>query len=284
MMTEIPLQAAAVITAMMVAVWTLSLPLRNVSIIDLVWGLGFVLVAWISYFTGEPAHRDALTPILVSCWGIRLSAHLAWRNHGVPEDRRYRAMRERGGRRFPIVSLATVFGLQGAVMWCVAWPLMSAQMNPPANRIAQIAGAVLWGIGFVYESVADWQLARFKSRPEHAGRVLDRGLWRFSRHPNYFGEILVGWGLFLSAWGAGAAAWTVFSPLLMTFLLIKVSGVTLLEKSLLRDKPEYAAYRWSTSPLIPWFPRSGSPDNPPNNNPSDHQESNLSDPSPGEVD
>ncbi|HSG69942.1 MAG TPA: DUF1295 domain-containing protein [Planctomycetaceae bacterium] len=255
MTMELMLQSAIVIAVMMFSVWGMSVPLRDVSIVDLVWGLGFVLVAWSAFLQAEQTQRDLLSPILISLWGIRLSVHLTWRNHGKPEDKRYQAMRARHGSRFPIVSLLSVFGLQGVVMWCVALPLMSAQETEPGPPILAIAGTIVFVVGFLFESVADWQLSRFKSAPANSGRVMNRGLWRFSRHPNYFGEILVWWGMFLVTLGAGAAWWTVLSPLLMTFLLMRVSGVTLLEKSLLKDKPEYAEYRASTNTLIPWFPR-----------------------------
>ena len=253
--TTLMADSALAVAILMLSVWSVSLVVRDVSIIDLVWGVGFVLIAWVTFFQAEASHRDLFTSSLTSLWGIRLSLHLAWRNLGKPEDRRYRAMRDRSGKWFPLSSLLTVFALQGVVMWCVALPLMSAQSSTPGIRLCSILGTVVFVIGLLFEAVADWQLLRFKANPGHSGKLLNQGLWRFSRHPNYFGEILVWWGLYLVSLGGGSAGWTVLSPILMTFLLMKVSGVTLLERSLAQEKPEYEQYRATTNALVPWFPK-----------------------------
>jgi steroid 5-alpha reductase family enzyme len=185
---------------------------------------------------------------------MRLSGYLAWRNVGKPEDFRYRAMRDRRPRAFPVLSLLTVFALQGVLMWIVALPLQTAtgSGNTPVTLIT--IGFLLWATGFIFESVGDWQLARFKSDPDNEGRVMDRGLWRYTRHPNYFGDFLVWWGFYFLALASGAPVWSIVGPLVMSLLLLRISGVTLLEKSLKRRRPGYAAYVARTSPFFPWWP------------------------------
>jgi steroid 5-alpha reductase family enzyme len=244
-------QSAALIALLLASAWVLSLVRRDAGVIDLFWGLGFILVAWGSFVAAEPSSRDALPPLLTTIWGLRLSGYLAWRNHGRPEDYRYRALRDRHGPRFPIISLFTVFALQGVVMWVVSLPLPGAQIDPATQPVWQIAGAAVWLAGLVFESVGDWQLARFKSDPAHQGQVMDRGLWRYTRHPNYFGDFLVWWGLYAVCVGAGAPWWTAVGPAVMSVFLMKVSGVTLLEQTLRQTKPGYAEYERTTNAFFP---------------------------------
>ena len=239
----------------MLSTWAVSLVLRDASIVDLVWGLGFVVVAWAAFALASDDTRDWLPPVLCSAWGLRLTAHLARRNVGHGEDPRYAAMRRQHGPRFPLVSLLTVFLLQGVVMWTVSLPLQGAQSSAGTSLTIQVFGAVVWGVGFVFEAVGDWQLARFKADPANRGRVMDRGLWRYTRHPNYFGDSLVWWGLYGVSFATGSPWWSAVGPLLMTFCLLKFSGVTLLEKSLHDSKPEYAAYVARTSAFVPLPPR-----------------------------
>lgn len=249
---------AAAVTALMLGVWLLSVWRRDASIVDVFWGLGFVLVAWLSYALGGgyPA-RKLLVCVLATVWGTRLAVYLLWRNWGQGEDYRYRAMRARYGGRFPIVSLYLVFGLQGVLMWLVSLPLQVTQIAPqPAHLTAlDAAAATLWATGMFFEAVGDWQLARFKADPVNRGRVMDRGLWRYTRHPNYFGDALVWWALFLTAAATPGGIWVVFSPVIMTALLLRVSGVPLLERKLVKTRPQYAEYARHTSAFIPWFPR-----------------------------
>lgn len=240
-----------IIATMMFGVWLLSLAVRDASVVDIFWGLGFVVVAWSSSGLSEvESGRKWLVAGLTSCWGLRLAAHLAWRNLGHPEDPRYRAMRERQGNQFWISSLLTVFGLQGIIMWVVSLPVQAACISSPPLGWLDAIGALTCLTGITWESLADYQLRRFKARPENKGKVLDSGVWRYSRHPNYFGDFLVWWGLFVIA-GAGGALWTVVSPLMMSFLLIRVSGVTLLEKSLVDSKPDYVEYIRRTNAFFP---------------------------------
>lgn len=246
--------SALVIALLMTTVWLISLLLRDVSIIDLVWGTGFVLIAWTAMIV---AHSDEwLLPLLTTIWGLRLSLYLGWRNHGQPEDHRYQAMRQRHGSSFPVVSLFTVFGLQGLVMWIVSLPLQAGVITGETEWVSfKVTGTALWATGLFFESVGDWQLARFKSNPENAGRVMDRGLWRYTRHPNYFGDFLVWWGLYLVAVSASQAWWTAVGPAVMSVFLMRVSGVTLLEKSLRRNRPDYVEYMERTNAFFPGIPR-----------------------------
>ncbi len=246
---------AGAIATLMLALWAVSLWRCDVSIVDIFWGLGFVLVAWSTCLAvPEDGVRSWILTGLTTAWGLRLAGYLAWRNHGQPEDYRYRAMREAYGVRFRWVSLWLVFGLQGGLMWTVAMPLQVGQSSAAAWSWLDAAGIVIWTTGLMFESVGDLQLARFKSDPAHRGQVLDRGLWRYTRHPNYFGDFLVWWGLYLIA-AAGGAWWTVFSPALMTVLLLRVSGVTLLEKSLKSRTAGYEDYVRRTRPFFPWPPK-----------------------------
>lgn len=244
----------AVVAGVLTLVWIVSVRLRDASIIDPCWGLGFVLIAWQSALVNAAADRRALVLLaLTTIWGTRLSLFLLYRNWGHGEDRRYTAMRAYHGQRFWWVSLFSVFLLQALLLWFIAWPLQVAMThrNSPEWSWIDVVGLIVWVIGFTFETVGDWQLARFKADPANAGRVMDRGLWRYTRHPNYFGDCCVWWGLYLIA-AAGGAWWTIGSPLLMTLLLLKVSGVSLLESTIVDRRPEYAAYQARTSPFFPW--------------------------------
>jgi steroid 5-alpha reductase family enzyme len=236
-------------------VWLLSVRLSDVSIVDVFWGLGFTAIAALSGFlTADPSPRKFLIITLTSLWGLRLSAYLAWRKFGTPEDHRYRSMRESIGSHFWLVSLFVVFGLQGIIMNIVALPVMAGELDgSPLNGWA-VLGIGLWGVGILFETVGDYQLARFKANPINQGKVMDRGLWRYTRHPNYFGDFMVWWGIYFAALSQ-STWWTAIGPMVMSFLLLRVSGVTLLERSLQRSKVGYADYIARTSSFFPWPPR-----------------------------
>jgi steroid 5-alpha reductase family enzyme len=248
---------ALAIVAVMVATWLVSLVKRDVSIVDIVWGLGFVVVAWVARAVGDGdrGRRDLLVA-LATIWGVRLAAHLFWRSRGRDEDRRYQAMRRRQGPSFPVRSLLTVFGLQGVVMWIVALPVMLAATpsGPDLGPLAVI-GTAVWGVGFFFETVGDAQLSRFLADPANEGAVMDRGLWRYTRHPNYFGDACVWWGIFLVAAETADARVGVVGPVVMTVMLMRVSGVPLLERGLRRRRPDYDAYVARTSAFLPRPPR-----------------------------
>ncbi len=257
--TPLALSGAALAGAM-VLLWLWSLPLRNASIVDAFWGSAFVLAAWTAALaTPGGGARRALALALVTAWGLRLSLHLLRRNAGHGEDPRYAAMRRGHGPRFWWVSLFTVFLLQAALAWVISLPVQVAVVAPatPLGPLDALAAA-LWAVGVAFEAVGDWQLARFRRDPGSRGRVLDTGLWRYTRHPNYFGDACAWWGLGLLGVAAGAP-WTLVSPALMTFLLLRVSGVALLEKDIAGRRPAYRDYVARTSPFFPWFPRKESP-------------------------
>lgn len=255
---ELLLTGFSVILALMTALWLISLLVRNSSIVDIFWGAGFV-VTCATYFALSDGYepRKALILTLTGVWGLRLTAHIGLRNIGKGEDFRYQKWRSQHGKSYWWVSFLRVFLLQGVVMWIVSMPLLAAQYHDMPDSLTpfDIAGAVVWATGFFFEAVGDWQLARFKGRPENKGKVMDRGLWRYTRHPNYFGDALVWWGFFLIALSVPGGFLTIISPLLMNYLLVRVSGAALLEISLKKTKPEYLAYMQRTSGFIPRPPR-----------------------------
>ena len=247
----------AILTALTL-VWVLSVKLRDASIADICWGLGFVLLAGLyGLLSPTMTSRSWLVAALVALWGARLSLHIVRRNHGKGEDPRYRAMRVAQGPAFWWRSLFTVFWLQGVLLWFVALPLLVAvrAARPAALTAVDGLGVVLFAVGFGFEVVGDAQLERFKAEPSSRGQVLDRGLWRYTRHPNYFGDAILWWGLYAIAAAAPGGWLTLLSPALMTFLLMRVSGVTLLENGLKASKPGYRAYIARTPAFFPWFPR-----------------------------
>jgi steroid 5-alpha reductase family enzyme len=244
------------ILALMTLMWLVSLPLKNSSIVDIFWGTGFVVTAWAAFFITPdvPTAPKLLICILVTIWGLRLSVHIFIRNHGKPEDFRYQKWRQEAGKSWWLRSYFRVFLLQGVLMWIISAPLLAAQMTPRPLFWLDFVAIAVWFIGFFFEAAGDWQLARFKSNPANKGRVLSSGVWRYTRHPNYFGDAAQWWGFYLIA-AASGGWWTVFSPILMTLFLMRVSGVTLLEKTLSKEKPGYSDYMETTSEFIPWLPR-----------------------------
>ena len=243
---------------LMGAGWLLSLFRRDASIVDPMWSIVFVAAAWSMYIRGggeTGGGRTVLMMVMVTVWGTRLAAYLGERKWGTPEDYRYAAMRRRY-RPFELWSLLIVFGLQGALVTVVSLPVQAVLSDRSPSPLGWIdwLGLALWGVGFTFEAVSDAQLRRFRSDQANRRGVMDRGLWRYSRHPNYFGECLVWWGIFLPAMAAGAW-WTFAGPLLMTILLLRVSGVALLERTIGERRPGYAGYAQRTSSFIPRRPR-----------------------------
>jgi steroid 5-alpha reductase family enzyme len=245
------------VMALMAVLWGVSLPLRNSSIVDVFWGPTFALQGAV-YFAltpdGSPA-RKALVLTLVTVWAARLAIHIATRNAGKGEDPRYAAWRRAAGLSWWWRSLFKVFVLQGLLAWFIGLPLYAAQAGGPADLTwLDALGVAAWGIGFFFEAVGDWQLRRWIADPANRGRTLRTGLWRFSRHPNYFGDAAQWWGFWLIAAAAGGW-WTVLSPVAMTFLLVRVSGVGMLERTIVERRPDYAEYMRTTSAFVPWLPR-----------------------------
>jgi steroid 5-alpha reductase family enzyme len=248
--------AVACVVALMVPTWLLSLVIRDASIADVAWGLVFVAIAWGAYAAGLGQEAMLVAAGVVSVWGLRLSAHIGIRNRGHGEDRRYTAMRDRRPGTFWLWSLFGVFLLQGAIALVVSLPLQSLASDAGADAsLWTWVGLAVAIVGYGFEAIGDAQLSAFKGDPASKGKVMDRGLWRYTRHPNYFGDALFWWGIWLVAVGSGAALWTLIGPALMTFLLVRVSGVRMLESDIAERRPEYAAYIRRTRAFIPRPPK-----------------------------
>ena len=239
------------------ATWLFSVVKRNVTIVDTLWSLLFLLAAW-RYASSTPgvSPREKMLLVMVALWSARLALYLAWRNSGHPEDARYAALRRRNDPGFAWKSLYLVFGLQALLAWIISLPLAGAMLDGSDGALGPLdyAGVALWCIGFAFESIGDWQLARFKAKPANAGQVMDRGLWRYTRHPNYFGDFCVWWGYYLVALSAGAW-WSIIGPVIMSLLLLRYSGVMLLEKHIGKRRPGYADYIRRTNAFFPGLPR-----------------------------
>jgi steroid 5-alpha reductase family enzyme len=246
-----------VLVVFMTIGWVLSLILRDASVVDPFWGIGFIVAA-VSYFVLLDGYqgRKVLVLAMVSVWGVRLAVYLVWRNHGRGEDPRYGAMRAKRPKSFWWYSYLQVFLLQALLLWLVAAPIAGALGVDAARgfRALDFIGAAIWFIGLAWEVGGDTQLALFKRDPANKGKVMQTGLWRYTRHPNYFGEALLWWGVWLVA-AAVHGYWSVYGPILLTLFLLRVSGVTLLEKGLTQSKPGYADYVQRTSAFVPWVPR-----------------------------
>ena len=243
------LLAAATIT------WVISLPLRNVAIVDALWSLMFFMAGVIYALNSDPrAPRLALVLWLLALWAARLALYITRRNAGKGEDRRYQEIRERNQPGFPVKSLYLVFWLQALLAWVISLPVLGAFAGNQPLGLLDLAGVALWCLGLTFEAVGDWQLSRFKKDPANADKVMDRGLWKYTRHPNYFGECCVWWGFYGLALSAGAW-WAVPGPVLITFLLLRVSGVRLLERDIGNRRPRYVDYVLKTNAFFPGPPR-----------------------------
>lgn len=254
--TSLFLFSGAAILLLMTLLWLLSLMLKNSSIVDIFWGAGFILIVWLVLALAPQGYlpRRQLVALLVTVWGVRLTLHIGSRNWGKPEDFRYARWREENGPRWWWMSYFKVFLLQGLIMWMLSAPLIAAQVSgfPAILTPLDLLGMCIWGAGLLFESIADAQLAQFKRQSSNKGKILTSGLWKYSRHPNYFGEAVLWWGYFTIALAAGAW-WTIFAPMLMTFLLVRVSGVSMLERTM-KDRPGYESYMKRTSAFLPWPP------------------------------
>lgn len=250
--------ALVALLTLLTLVWAWSVWRRDASVIDAWWSVAFLTAAAIYARAGGPLDaRKLLLLTLIALWAMRLSLYLAWRNQGEPEDRRYTAMRAGHGGRFWWRSLFTVFWLQAVLAAVISIPhllVLGSPAGPPLGWLDAV-GAGLWLVGFFFEAVGDAQLAAFKAEPSNRGRVLDTGVWRWTRHPNYFGEACLWWGFAVIALALPGGWWGLPSVALMTFLLLRVSGVTLLEKDITERRPAYRDYIERTSSFLPWFPR-----------------------------
>jgi steroid 5-alpha reductase family enzyme len=249
--------SAAAVVVLMVIVWAFSIRFRDASIIDPVWGPAFVLVALVAALAGDgdPARRW-LVFALTALWGLRLGVHLTRRKLSERgEDRRYAALRRREGDSFALWSLWWIFGVQGLLVLIVSLPIQAAAQRPGGLSVAIIPGIVVFVVGLAFEAIGDEQLRRFKANPANQGKVMDHGLWRYTRHPNYFGDACVWWGLWLVTLSAGGVWWTLVGPAVMTLFLVRVSGKAMLERDIGKRRPEYADYIERTSGFFPLPPR-----------------------------
>jgi steroid 5-alpha reductase family enzyme len=249
------LVAGAAIAVAAAVAWIISVVRHDVSIVDSLWSLLFLL-ALLVYLavSGSTGPRGWLITALVFAWALRLSIYITIRNHGHPEDHRYQAIRSNNEPHFWLKSLYIVFLLQGFLAWVICLTALAAVSSQAPFGPLDFIGLALWLLGMYFEVVGDWQLARFRRGTGDSGAVLDTGLWRYTRHPNYFGEATLWWGIYLMALSAGTW-WSIFAPLLMTFLLLRVSGVALLEKDIADRRPAYRDYMRRTNAFFPGRPR-----------------------------
>ena len=252
------LWASLGVLGLMTVLWLISIPIKNVSIVDIFWGIGYLVACSIYIFLSDSIYlRQWILYTLVTLWSLRLSGYLLMRNYGKGEDFRYQEFRRHfGAERYWWFSFFQVFLLQGALIVIISLPLLGVNLFTKSNDLNALdyLAIIVWLTGFFFESVGDYQLTKFKNNPENKGKVLDSGLWRYTRHPNYFGDAAVWWSFGIFSIAAGAY-WHVIGSVIMTYLIIKISGVSLLEKSLKDAKPKYKEYISKTSAFIPWFPK-----------------------------
>lgn len=248
--------AALIVGGCVTLIWLVSIALRNVSIVDIWWGPGFGVIAWtVVALTPDPSIRVQAMAGILTVWGLRLGLYLGHRNLGHPEDKRYVEIRG-GKKQFWWTSLFKVFYLQGALQIFIAVPVFCAGMSNQAPTWLDVFGATIALIGVVIEALADLQLTRFKNRTDSLGQVMRNGLWGWSRHPNYFGNAVIWLGIGLMALAGGAPWWSLLGPIAMWFLLLRVSGVSMLERTIVDRRPEYKRYISEVSAFVPWPPRS----------------------------
>lgn len=237
--------------------WIVSVLKRDVSIVDSVWAF-MLLAAATVYATGAEPYTERTTLILtlVALWALRLSGHIIHRNWGEPEDQRYQDIRRKYEPNFELKSLGLIFWFQAGLAWIISMPLWPALTIPVDWGTFDVFAVTVWTVGMIFEGIGDWQLSRFKADPANRGKVMDQGLWRYTRHPNYFGECLIWWGFFLFAMPSGAW-WSVVGPLLLTYMLLKFSGVSLVEQTIVERRPAYREYIARTNTFIPGPPKQG---------------------------
>jgi len=237
--------------------WVASVIKRDVSIVDGAWAF-MLLTAATVYATGAEPYtgRTTLILTLVLLWALRLSGHIIHRNWGEPEDRRYQDIRRKYEPNFEFKSLGLIFWFQAVLTWIISMPLWPALTVPVDLGVLDVLAVSVWTVGMIFEGIGDWQLSQFKANPENHGKVMDRGLWHYTRHPNYFGECLIWWGFYIFAVPTGAW-WTLAGPLLLTYLLLKFSGVTLMEQTIIERRPAYREYIAHTNAFLPGPPKQG---------------------------
>ena len=259
---QIALAGLALIAALGLLTWLASLVQGDVSLVDRTWSI-FITGAAAVYFALLPAPgpRGAWLFALAAAWALRLSLYITARNWGHGEDRRYQEIRARNEPNFAFKSLYLVFALQALLAWTVSAPFFAGMAGARPLGALDVIGLALAAFGIVFEAIGDAQMSRFKADPANKGQVMDRGVWRYTRHPNYFGETCIWWGFWLVALGGAGlgGAWSIVSPILMTVLLLKVSGVSMLEKDIGERRPAYRDYIARTNAFFPGPPKRGSP-------------------------
>jgi steroid 5-alpha reductase family enzyme len=251
---------AAVSAAFLLVVFFIALRVGRYNVVDVAWGPGFALIAVVALALSSghgDTWRKALLAAATVIWGLRLGGYIGWRSRGRGEDPRYAEMLDKAPGRRAAYALRKVFLLQAALIWLVSVPVQAGMFERgggPGWTAAAAVGLALWLCGLAFESVGDWQLARFKADPARRGTVMDRGLWRYTRHPNYFGDACVWWGLFLLSLGSWIGVAAIYAPVLMNFLLARGSGKPITERRL-ESRPGYAEYVARTSGFFPRPPR-----------------------------
>lgn len=244
--------------AVLTLLWLVSLMIKDVSIIDIFWGFGFVLIAWFYAYSNILEEMDLRAQIflgMVTIWGLRLAAFLAYRNIGNGEDYRYAQWRKDNGKKWWWLSFIRVFALQGFLLWIISAVFLPSFSIKAEMGIFEYIGIAFWAIGLFFEAVGDWQLMQFKKDKSNKGKVMNKGLWKYTRHPNYFGDSMVWWGFFIYTLSHPLGWMYVFCPIVMTLFLVKISGVAMLEVKLKKSKPKYAEYIRKTSSFIPMMPK-----------------------------
>lgn len=256
LLSDTVLYSALAVLVYMTAVFIIAVLKKDNSVVDVAWGLGFIVVALLTFFLDRGfTFRHILVTALVMIWGTRLAVHIFFRNKGKGEDFRYAQWRRDWGKWFLLRSFFQIFMLQGLLLLVIVYPVMLINSSLETGMsFLDVFGLALWLIGFFFEAVGDFQLAMFKRDPQNKGKIMKRGLWRCTRHPNYFGETAIWWGVFLIALSVKAGWTTIISPLLITFLLLRVSGVKMLEKKYEGNK-EFEEYAKKTNAFFPWFPK-----------------------------
>ena len=256
-MTAVFTSAALFLLATMSCMYVVGLLAKDNSLVDIAYGPAFIIACWGAWlFADATVHlRPLLLLVLISLWGLRLGLHIGYRHRGRGEDFRYRNFREQWGATLPWRAFLQIYQLQGTVVLLIATPVLLTIAAPGSGpRWTDFFGVLLFALGFFFEAMGDWQLLRFKRNPANRGRIIQEGLWRYSRHPNYFGEAVLWWGIFFIALGSPAGYWGLISPLTIGFLLLKVSGIPMLEAKY-SGNPEFEAYKARTSAFFPWIPR-----------------------------
>ena len=245
---------ALAVVATMAVTFVIALRVGRHAVIDVTWGLGFVVVALVSLLVSGPSARGVVVVVLVALWGLRLAGHIYLRSRGHGEDPRYDALLSKASGSRNVFALQRIYLTQAVVLWFVSWPAQATIAAGDGPGLLAWVGVVVFAVGLFFEAVGDWQLQQFRDDPSSRGKVLDTGLWRYTRHPNYFGDATAWWGIWLGAVDAGGW-WTVLSPVLMTWPLAKGTGAALLEKDIGDRRPEYVDYVRRTSGFVPLPPR-----------------------------